>query len=51
MADPGRRLRDVLGSQFGMGKVLNDSTRLYLEVVLTAIPLDYRPQSLGVWRL
>ncbi|KAL2299363.1 hypothetical protein Nmel_014018 [Mimus melanotis] len=44
-ADSGRRLRDVSGSQIGM-RVLNDSTRLYPKVALTAIPLDYLPNPL-----
>ena len=46
MTDPGRRLRGVSGSEFGMRGVLNDSTRLYLEVILTAFPPDYLPNPL-----
>ncbi|NWX23120.1 A33 protein, partial [Aegotheles bennettii] len=40
-ADSGRSQRDVSGFESGMERVLNDSTGLYLEVILTAIPLDY----------
>lgn len=46
MADPGRRMRDVSASAYGMGRVLNDRNRLYLEVDLTGIPPDYLPNPL-----
>ncbi|NWT21374.1 A33 protein, partial [Vireo altiloquus] len=46
LAGPGRRMRDVSGSEIGDGRVLNDSTRLYMEVVLTAISVDELPNPL-----
>lgn len=46
MADTVRKMRDVPTSDYGMGRVINDRNRLYLEADLADIPPDYLPNPL-----